>query len=57
VGGPNNLPISEKTLRIKNWINEEFPQDTYRVYLIVFSEDKVVFKHAFKVTLKEILKK
>ena len=56
VGGPNNLPISEKTLQIKQWINEEFPQDIYRVYLIVFSEDKVVFKNSFKIPLKEIAK-
>ena len=54
VKGPQNLPISEKTYQTKNWINKEFPQDTYRVYLIVFSEDKVVYKHAFTVTLKEI---
>lgn len=54
VRGPQNLPISEKTYQIKNWINKEFPQDTYRIYFIIFSEDKVVHKYASKVTLKEI---
>ena len=57
VSGPQNLPVTEKTFQTQNWINEEFPQDTYRVYLIVFSEDKVVFKNSFKVPLKEIAKK
>ena len=37
VSGPQNLPVTEKTFQRKNWINEEFPQDTYRVYLIIFS--------------------
>ena len=57
VGGPKNLPIGEKTLEIKQWINEEFPEETYRVYFIVFSEDKVVHKCAHKVSLKVIDKK
>ena len=57
VDGPRNLPISEKTYQIKNWINEIFPQDTYRIYFIVLSEDKVVHKYSFTVTLKEIDKK
>lgn len=56
ISGPQNLPCDEKTFQRKNWINEEFPQDTYRIYLIVFSEKKVVFKHSFKVPLKEIPK-
>ena len=56
VSGPQNLPVTEKTLQTKNWINKEFPQDTYRIYFVVFSEDKVVFKRSFKVPLKETKK-
>jgi len=54
VKGPALIPIKERTFQEKRWINEDFPEDEYRLYFIIYSNNKRVKTHPVTRKIEDI---